>query len=301
MEEELIPKRSQLTYPLDNDSKGALKLTLDDIIKDVIINNNRVLLDLPATTNSFPIASNYMVLSAPSAITIGTITGGKEGMELTLEFVDSNITITDTGSGAANTINLSANFTSSANDVLQLRFNGTSWREVGKRIAAKNNLIIVGTGDTTYTNSTFNETTWISISIPANTLGSGNAVRLRGNFLHTPGGDTGTKQFKFKYGSTTIVDTGALTPTNNVYSGFIELVLMGAGSTGSQAGYLQIMAGGTNFAAYVDLTRFINYTDHGTSSEDSTGTLNMVITITSGSDNGSATIKVTDYIVEKIS
>lgn len=64
--------------------------------------------------------------------TIATITGGVTGQILVLFFVDSNVTITDDNTHAANTIDLSAAFTSADDAVLVLMFDGTSWYEISR-------------------------------------------------------------------------------------------------------------------------------------------------------------------------
>ena len=139
--------RGQLKYPLDAESKGILKLALDDISKDVIIKSNRFQLTLLSGTTTFAVSSNYMVMTAQAAVTIATITGGREGMFLNLEFTDANITITDTATAAANTVNLNGSFTSVANLVLQLLYDGTSWREISRGIGAR---VIEVTKSTTF-------------------------------------------------------------------------------------------------------------------------------------------------------
>ena len=126
--------RAQLQNPLDLESRGILKNTLEDILKDVIIRSNRAQLIIPNGATTFAIQSSYMVLTGAAAVTIAKIQGGREGMILTLEFKDSNITITDDATSAIDTINLSAAFTSTANDTLQLIYDGTSWREVGRSV-----------------------------------------------------------------------------------------------------------------------------------------------------------------------
>ena len=126
--------RRQLQNPMDAESQGILKNALEQVLKDVIVRSNRVQFIIPTGAVNFFVASSYMALTGAAAVTIATIQGGKEGMILTLEFVDANITITDTGTGVADTVDLSAAFTSSANDTLQLIFNGTSWREVGRSV-----------------------------------------------------------------------------------------------------------------------------------------------------------------------
>jgi len=125
-------QRGQLENPLDEESKGVLKVALESVLKDVIIQRNRVTFTIASGATSFAVASDYMVLTGAAAVTIATIVGGKEGMILTLQFTDANITITDTGTAAADTVDLSAAFTSTANDVLRLLYDGISWREVSR-------------------------------------------------------------------------------------------------------------------------------------------------------------------------
>jgi len=129
-----LKQRFQLEYPLDFESEGALKNTLEKIIKDVILRQNRVELTIASGATSFFINSNYMVVTALAGITVATIEGGREGQTLILSFTDANITITDTSTGALNTVNLSASFTSTAEDIMVLIFNGTSWREVSRSV-----------------------------------------------------------------------------------------------------------------------------------------------------------------------
>lgn len=124
--------RGQLAYPLDSPSKGALRIALEDVEKDVIRKRNRVQLTIPSGATSFVIASDYMVLTGAAAVTIATIVGGREGQVMTIEFADANITFTDDSSGAKDTMNLSATFVGSANDVVQLLYNGTFWKEVSR-------------------------------------------------------------------------------------------------------------------------------------------------------------------------
>ncbi len=66
--------------------------------------------------------------------TILTILGGTPGLVLTLIFTDIRVTITDTPDNTANTINLSAPWTSSVNSTLSLVYNGTKWFEVARSV-----------------------------------------------------------------------------------------------------------------------------------------------------------------------
>lgn len=124
-------QRFQLEYPLDQESEGALKTPVRNIMRDL----QRVqALTIPAGATSFEVRGERMELTGAAAVTIATIAQGYNGQVLTLYFTDTNITITDDASGNQNTVNLSAAFTSTANDVLQLLSNGTSWREVSRSV-----------------------------------------------------------------------------------------------------------------------------------------------------------------------
>ena len=80
------------------------------------------------------VSSHLMTVSAGASETIATISGGYDGMRLTLIFLDTNTTITDTATEAADTVNLSAAYTSADGDVLELIYDGTSWREVSRSV-----------------------------------------------------------------------------------------------------------------------------------------------------------------------
>jgi len=86
---------------------------------------------------SMSVQSNVMTITGDGgANVIGTITGGIDGQELTLIFVDGLVTITDTAGGAANTIDLAGaiDFVSADDSVLKLVFDGTSWFEISRSV-----------------------------------------------------------------------------------------------------------------------------------------------------------------------
>lgn len=128
------PARAQLAYPLDNESLGTLKSALEIVEKEIIRMRNRATFTIASGATTFNVASDYMVLTGAAAVTIATIKGGREGQILTLQFTDANVTITDDATGSADTVNLSAAFTSTANDTMQLIFNGVSWREISRSV-----------------------------------------------------------------------------------------------------------------------------------------------------------------------
>lgn len=91
---------------------------------------------LAAAATTLAITSQYVILTGDAgANTITTITGAMAGqaMTLTLEFVDGNVTITDTNdAGGANTVDLNSAFTSADDTILVLSWNGTNWKEVSR-------------------------------------------------------------------------------------------------------------------------------------------------------------------------
>jgi hypothetical protein len=90
---------------------------------------------LAASATVIAVTSKVMTVTGDGgANTIGTITGGIDGMTLTLIFVDTNVTITDLTTEAADTVNLSAAFTGADGTVLSLVYDGTSWREVSRSV-----------------------------------------------------------------------------------------------------------------------------------------------------------------------
>lgn len=90
---------------------------------------------LGAAVTTFAVTGEVMEITGDGgANTIATITGGSTGQELTLIFVDTNVTITDTDAHTANTVDLSAAFTSADDTVLKLIFDGTSWYEISRSV-----------------------------------------------------------------------------------------------------------------------------------------------------------------------
>jgi hypothetical protein len=67
--------------------------------------------------------------------TLATITGATAaGQTITLLFVDTDVTITDDDTHAANSVDLSAAFVSADDTTLQLLYDGTSWYELTRSV-----------------------------------------------------------------------------------------------------------------------------------------------------------------------
>lgn len=88
-----------------------------------------------AAATTFAVTSNVVrVTGDGGGNTIATITGGVSGQLLTLLFVDALVTITDTGGATANSIDLSAAFTSAAKATLTLIFDNNKWFEISRSV-----------------------------------------------------------------------------------------------------------------------------------------------------------------------
>jgi hypothetical protein len=92
-------------------------------------------LTLGVAATTFAATGTFMVITGDAgANTVATITGGSKGMLLTLLFVDALVTITDNKGTTADQVDLSAAFTSTADDTIQLVHNGTNWFEVSRSV-----------------------------------------------------------------------------------------------------------------------------------------------------------------------
>lgn len=92
-------------------------------------------LTLGAGAATFAVVGMAMTITGDAlGNTIATITGGTAGQTLLLMFVDALVTITDDNTHAANTVDLSAAFTSADDTLLTLIFDGTSWYEASRSV-----------------------------------------------------------------------------------------------------------------------------------------------------------------------
>ena len=99
------------------------------------VSNTKTSVTIAAAATTFAVANNFVEVTGDAgANTVATITGGVSGQILTLLFVDGLVTITDTAAATADTVNLSAAFTSSAIDTLTLIYNGTKWIEIARSV-----------------------------------------------------------------------------------------------------------------------------------------------------------------------
>lgn len=83
---------------------------------------------------TFTVTSNMVILTGDGGgNTLTTIVGPLAiATWVMIEFVDSNVTISDVETGADDTVDLSAAFTSADDTTLLLLFNGTHWQEIAR-------------------------------------------------------------------------------------------------------------------------------------------------------------------------
>jgi len=99
------------------------------------VSNTKTAVTIAAAADTFAVTNNFVEVTGDAgANTVATITGGVSGQILTLLFVDGLVTITDTDATTADTVDLSAAFTSSARDTLTLIYNGTKWIEIARSV-----------------------------------------------------------------------------------------------------------------------------------------------------------------------
>lgn len=99
------------------------------------VSNTKTAVTVAAAATTFAVTNNFVEVTGDAgANTVATITGGVSGQILTLLFVDGLVTITDTAAATADTVNLSAAFTSSAIDTLTLIYNGVKWIEIARSV-----------------------------------------------------------------------------------------------------------------------------------------------------------------------
>ncbi len=126
------------------ETTGAAGVTIDGVnLKDsnVELATGKVkrtvtaLAALGVGATTFAVTGEAMIIDGDAGgNTIATITGGATGQTLILLFVDASVTITDTDAHTANTVDLSAAFTSADDTTLTLLFDGTSWYELFRSV-----------------------------------------------------------------------------------------------------------------------------------------------------------------------
>lgn len=137
------------------------------------------------------------------------------------------------------------------------------------------------------------ETTLFTISIPANTLSTANAIHARVYFTGA-NATAGNQTFRWKYGGTTVLSIGVGGATFTGANGIMDFTLLANASVSAQIGqsYLSLPT---------SLTALRNNGAAGTAAENSATALNLVLTIENANSNAGDTITFLDGFVERIS
>lgn len=159
-------------------------------------------------------------------------------------------------------------------DVVIVVFDGTNFQL--QTAVRDTNRIATLANDVTIAGTTTTEQTIISATVPANSLGTANAVRVRIFGIWSGGIPTGGLVLRFKYGATTLVTTGhgASSITTN---GCIEFLLLADGATNAQEANVHVKF----FSVSDDPDNAItglNMMYNGTSAIDSTSDQTIAVT-----------------------
>ncbi len=124
------------TLALQIDSNQDVIIPAGDLIVTGQTGNTLQTTTLGNGATTLAITKNVVTLTGHvDDNTLGTITGGLAGQTLTIICTDAKVTITDTDdAGGANTVDLSAAFTSANDTILQLIFDGTTWFEISRSV-----------------------------------------------------------------------------------------------------------------------------------------------------------------------
>lgn len=168
-------------------------------------------------------------------------------------------------------------------------FNGSGLTNISRKLNLVTTDVIIS--------NTATETNILSYSVAGGILGTNSAVRVT---LHisslVTGVSTGTDAFSFrlKYGGTTLT-TFTVTPTVSTnYSGKVEFILAGAGTTSSQNGSYAGSLAGTGSFIHAGIS------GQGTSAIDSTTSQTLLVTGQYGSAHASNVATISMILVEII-
>lgn len=167
--------------------------------------------------------------------------------------------------------------------------------------AAETSKVSIVTSDVTVANTT-TETNLLSITIPAGTLGTNNAVRVRLHINNFDNAGTGNSiTLRVKYGGTTqLTNAGFEVNANQVY-GFIDVYIFGDGATNAQEmtallDFKETLIDQNPVAAPNGINDYVG----GTGAIDSTVDQTLVVSVEWNLANAANSITMDWAIVEKI-
>ena len=180
--------------------------------------------------------------------------------------------------------------------------NFLGWNATTKKWEPKAGVLNANLDQTDVESSTAEETLY-TYTIPADTIGATGGIKL------TMGGDAlknaaGTLVLKVKLGSTTVLETAAMTldSTANRYKWFVQFVCMNSATDAQKwTGEFHAGYGTTSFAAFRgDQTRGHHAVGYGTSSEDTTSDLALTITAQWSASSASLSFRKEIAVLERV-
>lgn len=165
----------------------------------------------------------------------------------------------------------------SANQRLSVNSGATapSWVTFGKISASAANVNVIGTG------------TFATVSIPANTLGTYNFLRITSRYIYENNGTTYTATFRILYGGTVIYSSSQTNTSGNTRPGYVDINLIANGFTNSQESVGFTITNSSSIAIVMVTGIAI----------DSTIAQNLVFDVVQDSVNTS-TVTLTSYTIE---
>jgi len=178
-----------------------------------------------------------------------------------------------------------------------LTSNGTTWASATPSVGITS---LGAVAPVTVVSSTA-ATDLLSISIPANTLGTAGVVRFKIPFWKIKkAGASAANAVQIKYGATNLItinpDNNALTYTDDV--GWIEGYIAGNASTSAQRAFLFMKHGQSNTSSTT--VTAVESSATGTSTEDSTGALTFKVVWSNGTNSANDYIYTMPGTIEKI-
>ncbi len=174
-----------------------------------------------------------------------------------------------------------------ANQVLTTNSGATApeWAD-----SAGSALIYASTTNATNSQTT-SDVTLFSFTLPGGSLSTGNVLSIKVYAETGQATNSNTLTLKLKYGSTTVASGSAA--NRNGSKGYIELLLMGAGTTSTQEGSVSFLMDGS-------INNIERIAGQGTATEDSTGDLTVDITASFATTNASNNIAAFHCVAELI-
>lgn len=282
--------------PINDGTPTTKKITVDNLFK--------ILSSLFRIKDSSDITKQ--VAFDTSGITTGTTrTLTVPDVDLTLIGKDNTVTVTNKtlGSGTAITLGSDAEgdtyYRNAAgvlvrlargtdNYIMKMNGNVPNWEGVTDRLSSD-------TTNTTFNNSSA-ENTLFTYSVPANTLGTNGGILLKGIVDFAVSAANINCTFRVKYGGTTLASfgTSGVTGTPTFTSTFsFDVLLQGAGATGSQESNCMYTQTGTTFSPVAGAIL-------GASSIDSTASQNLIVTAQMDTASAAGTSAIRNYFIMKL-